>query len=363
MNAVAGDQLPAPDPALADFLLLNEEIAAIVKARLPLEDHLRLVGAELPKTAGALAGRIAQRLSEGKTLPNAIEAECASLPAVYRAVVIAGLKSGRLNSAIESLVDTATRCDQLRRTTAIALLYPLVLTLIASFAFALIVTQVVPKFDWLRQSHFKLAGTIAQYPQWVKLGAALVPVALAFIFLRWWHQSGRVSHTAFGRFSLLGLLPGAGRVRFWSQVATFADLLHLLVESNLPLNTALQLAAEAAGSGPLQRSGLALAKSVERGEISSKSEANQSITEADAMPMLIRVALQDADNRPLLIGSLRQAATLYRERASRAAEWYSEFVPILLTVGLAGSLTAGFTLFVLWPYSSMLHELAGAHWR
>lgn len=363
MNAAAGDQLPAPDPALADFLWLNEEIAAIVKARLPLEDHLRLIGAELPKTAGALAGRIAQRLSEGKTLPNAIETECASLPAAYRAVVISGLKSGRLNSAIESLVDTATRCDQLRRTTAIALLYPLVLTLIASFAIPLTVTQVVPTFELLRRSHFKLAGTLAQYPQWVKLGAALVPIALAFVFLRWWHRSGRVSQPAFSRFSLLGLLPGAGRVRHWSQAATFADLLRLLVESDLPLNMALQLAAEATGSGPLQRSGLALAKAVERGEISFKSEASRAIAEANAVPMLIRTALQNADNRLLFIGSLRQAATLYRERAARAAEWYSEFTPILLTVGLAGTLTAGFTLFVLWPYASMLHELAGAHWR
>jgi len=44
-------------------------------------------------------------------------------------------------------------------------------------------------------------------------------------------------------------------------------------------------------------------------------------------PLMIRLALFHSGNRELLVSSLRQAATMYRERAIRAAEWYSEYVP------------------------------------
>ena len=64
-----------------------------------------------------------------------------------------------------------------------------------------------------------------------------------------------------------------------------------------------------------------------------------------------------------LASSLRQAALLYHERAIRAAEWYAEYLPIVLTVLVGGTITAGFTLFVLWPYASTLHEFSSWNWR
>jgi hypothetical protein len=75
------------------------------------------------------------------------------------------------------------------------------------------------------------------------------------------------------------------------------------------------------------------------------------------------VALRQANDRELLIAGLRQAAAMYRDRAVRIAEWYAEYMPILLTVAIGGTLTVGFTLIVLWPYASTLSELAGWNWR
>jgi hypothetical protein len=65
----------------------------------------------------------------------------------------------------------------------------------------------------------------------------------------------------------------------------------------------------------------------------------------------------------LLAGSLEQAATIYRERAIRAAQWYAEYLPVLLTLAVGGTLTAFFALAVFWPYASMLHELSQANWK
>src|SRR6476620_3249846 len=107
MNVPQGDSHSAP--ALADFILLNEEIAGLVRARLPLESHLARLGKELPKKSGDLSRRIGQRMEQGASFVSAMEAECASLPAAYRATVAAGVESGQLGPALESLVDSASR--------------------------------------------------------------------------------------------------------------------------------------------------------------------------------------------------------------------------------------------------------------
>ena len=128
MNAPKGsgdsDIDPAPSAAaVADFITLNEELAALARARMPLESHLRRFGAELPGKAGDLAARIGGRLEAGDTLAAAMERECASLPAAYRATILAGVQSGQLAGALESLVDTATRLEQLRRISGLALAF------------------------------------------------------------------------------------------------------------------------------------------------------------------------------------------------------------------------------------------------
>lgn len=360
MIAMPGSR--SPIPALADFVLLNEEIAALVRARLPLEGNLALVGAELPKTAGALANRVAERMSAGATLPAAIEAECATLPPIYRATVVAGMESGQLNSVIESLVDTATRLDQLRRVTAIALLYPVIVITIAALAFALIITTVVPNFDWLNESHFGPLAWLARFPKEVLIAAVAIPCVIIISLRFWWWRSGRLGAILPSRFGLIDLVPGTRRVRTWSQAATFSELLRLLVESNLPLEQALRLAADAVDDRRFRAAAIDLAARGERGDVDWSANPNGRAN-SRSLPLLIRIALDQSSNRPLLVTGLRQAATIYRERAIRAAEWYSEYVPVFLTVGIAGTLTIAFTLSVLWPYAATLRELSSSHWH
>src|SRR3954469_1955564 len=133
----------AAGPVLADFILLNEEIAGLVRARVPLESHLAQIGAELPGKAGELAERIGHRLKSGESLADAVRVECATMPAAYRATVVAGSQGGQLAGAIESVVDSASRIEQLRRITGVALLYPVMVSIVAVALMTLIVMRVL----------------------------------------------------------------------------------------------------------------------------------------------------------------------------------------------------------------------------
>jgi general secretion pathway protein F len=349
--------------ALADFILLNEEIAALVRARLPLETHLRQMGAELPAKAGVLAKRIGERLSAGASLPDAIDAECGTMPAVYRATMLAGIESGNVGGAVESLVETASRMDELRRVTGAALVYPMIVIAVASVLFALIVTHVVPAFEWLNHPHFGPMVWLSRHPEPVQVAAVVAPFVVILLVVAWWWRTGRVRGKYPARFGVIRWLPGAQRVRRWSQAATFAEMLLLLTKSNVPLDRSLRLAAEAADNRKLRAAADRVADRVERGEPAWTRDSAALSAKRDDVPLLIRLALCYAGNRELFLGALRQAAALYRDRAIRAGAWYSEYAPILLTVGVGGVLTLVFTLVVLWPYISMLHELADWTWR
>ena len=161
----------------------------------------------------------------------------------------------------------------------------------------------------------------------------------------------------------MAVLPGIRRVNRWSQAATFAELLRLLVDRGLPLDRALTLAGDAVADPRIRAAARRFAARVESGEINGAASSELDFADRSGLPLLVRIALRHATDRRLMTVSLAEAATMYRERAIRAAEWYAEFVPILLTLGIAGTITVAFALLVFWPYSTMLHDLAQWNWK
>jgi general secretion pathway protein F len=356
MNASIGGN--AASPALTDFIILNEEIAALVRARMPLEAHLSLIGAELPGKAGELTERIGRRLATGESLSQAMEVECGSMPAAYRTTILAGVESGQLGTAVESLVDTAARMDQLRRITGVSLIYPIAILVVTCLLLAMVIIQVIPQFAWLDQSHFGPIAWLSRWPRSVLAFAVVAPCLVILALTIWWWRSGRVGGVFAARFRLLAWLPGARAVHRWSQAATFSELLLLLVERGLALDHALRLSAEAIDDARLRTAAKQVAERIQCGGNTRSSDSNKNFHDVSEFPLLIRLALHHSSDRALLAGSLRQAAVVYRDRAIRAADWYAEYAPILLTVGIGGTLTICYTLLILWPYASMLRELA-----
>jgi general secretion pathway protein F len=350
-------------PALADFIILNEEIVALTKARLPLESHLEQLGAELRGSAGGLAERIGRRMEAGEPLPAAMDAECANLPAVYRATVVAGIESGQLTSALESLVATASRLQEMRRVTGVALLYPLIVTVIACNLFAFTLAAIVPNFEWLHLPYFGPVIALAKWPRVVEFIALGLPAVLVTGAALWWWLSGRIAGSGASLSNPLSWMPWSRGAYRAAHAATLADLLRLLVDRGVPLDRALRLAGDAVDDRRLQVASQLLADDVARGSAIRVPNVLADDPRLEPFPKLVRLALRHMDDRRLLSSGLKQAATIYRERATRSAEWYAEYLPVLLTILIGGSLTALFALLVFWPYASMLHELAQPNWK
>jgi general secretion pathway protein F len=358
----APDNIPVNAPALNDFIRLNEEIVTVVRARLPLEPYLERISRELPARTGLMVERIRGRLSAGETLWTAIEAECAELPPIYRATMLAGTTSGHPGRSIELLAGTAKRMQQVRQITGVAILYPLIIIAVASALFAFVVTSIVPSFAWLNQLHFGPLATLSRWPTITLCLAAALPTLATIVSAAWWLRSGRIAGSWSTRFGMFAWLPGARRIIKWSNAAECAELLLMMAENGVPLHDALHLAGEASPDKRIQRVAQRVAENARHGAALVEGTNNIG-SDLNALPLLIRLALQHAANRAVFTAILRQASALYRDRALRAAESYIEFIPIALTVAIGGTLTFAFALMILWPYASALREVAGATWR
>jgi general secretion pathway protein F len=342
---------------LEHLVALNDEIAALVRTGLPLERGLHEVGGDLSGRLGATMTGLSERMSRGASLPEALAAEGPRLPRVYRAVVEAGLRAGRLPAALESLASFVRVYVDSRRTIGLALCYPLLVLLLAYGLFVLLTALVVPRF-LSAYATFRipvpavLRGMAALGESAAYWGPTL-PVLL-LIGVLFWAWTGTSAAFQPGRsWAVIGLFPWMRGLLRHYEAANFADLLGLLIEHGVPYPEALGLAAEATGDRAVIRLGQNLAEAIERGEPPSTAAKG-----SRALPPLLRWVLGSGRQQTALAGSLHTLANVYRRRAVQQAEKIRAFLPLvlLLVIGLTATLVYGLSLFI--PLATLLRNLA-----
>jgi general secretion pathway protein F len=346
--------------SLDDFLALNDEVAALVRAGVPLESGLALVGRDLPGGMGQVANDLGERLHRGEALVQAVAAERARFPSLYLAVVEAGVKSGRLAAALEGLGATARRMAELRQAAGTAMLYPFIVLLLAYAMFVGFVVKFAPA---VLPSYESFGAPAAVWIRWFAgMGASAniwgpaVPLAAVLAVGIWWWQSGRALLLQ-PRWSarLLGWIPGLRQLVRYSQAAAFADVLALLIEQHLPLADGITLAAEATGSPRLVRAAAEMSAALTRGE-----PADGCLTSAAGFPPLLSWLMVSGHDRGVLVKSLKHAATSYNQRALRRSDAARVLLPLLLTVGVGGSAVLVYAVMVVLPWVSLLNKLVEA---
>jgi general secretion pathway protein F len=342
---------------IAELAALNEEIAALVRAGVPLDKGLLRAGSELSGGLKRITKALGARLSRGESLPQALEAEKASTPPLYRAVVEAGAQSGRLPIALEGLARYVRGYCEARSSIGVALWYPILVLTLAYALFVGMVVEVIPRFvgafeslgiPMIRPLHWlERVGELAPYwwPIW--------PVLLLVLLIGWWRSGVSASFQA-SSWSVLKMFPWMRSLLSDYESAGFAELLALLLEHRVPYPRAVTLAAEATGNPTMIQGAHQLASAVERGEAPGKAMGQ---LPSRAFRPLLRWAMAMGPEQGSPVESLRNLAPMYRKRGAFQAEKLQVFLPVLLMVLIGGTATLfyGLTLFV--PLTTMLKGL------
>ncbi|MCC6125249.1 MAG: type II secretion system F family protein [Pirellulales bacterium] len=347
MSAITLDQL----------LALNEEIAALVRAGVPLEKNLGLLGGEMPGKLGDLAANISARAARGESLEQIVAEQSAQFPPVYRAVIEAGRRAGRLPAALESLAGTVRRLAETRRAVLVSALYPLfVLILIWSF-FAIFTAWIAPTlYDSFKELNvpgqvffrgLTALGATAKY--WGPAG----PVVMLLLAAWFWRRSSQASWIdGRGIGGFFEMMPWIGPMIANSRNAAFTEMFATLLSHQVPMHEALVLAADSAGGAKLRTSVRQAAESMRAGRPLGENDG------LAAFPPLLRWMIPAASGQSLLLPALNRAAVMYRHRAEYLAETIRVYLPLLLIAVVAGGMTLGYTLCLFAPYTAMLRNLA-----
>lgn len=354
--------------SLDHLLALNDEMAALVRAGIPLDQGLTALAHDSPGRLGSLASRLADRLRSGQDLAEIVERDELSFPPAWRSVVLAGIRSGHLAAALEGLSQTVRRASELRRSIAVSMIYPLIVVAVAYAFLIFSITHLAPVL--LHAYHDLVSGpdpTMAMVQQTcaaVNAWAAWVPIVLVLCMLYWWVRSGRAIRA-------VGYSRGSGRRRFlfgrshtrrWRSVAqamrdgrmaTFAELLRLMNDHQVPMPEAVVLAADASGDRVLSRGAREIAKRLESGAVlRTRSEL------PDEFPPLLGWSIVTGTGQAGLSRALAASAEMYRQRAAQAAQWAAVYLPIILTAVIGGSAVLLHALVVFWPFTRLLYHLA-----
>lgn len=358
VNVLSSQPAPAGLSITLDQLAaLNDEMAALARAGVPLDRGLLHVGGELPGRLGRITREFGQRLEQGETIEHVLDDP--SLPPAYRAVIAAGIRSGRLAVALEGVSTVIRRAAETRRMVLVSLVYPLIVITVAYQLFAFMVIKCFPVMLAAYQDLLPGGRGLAVL-QWIENTAPAwlpwLPPAAVVVLVVWWLRS-RSAWRLEGGLSQRGKserrwrFPTVGKLLHAGRMATLADTLALLIEHDVPYHEALLLAAGASGDRRFREAVVPLAQQMERGElISSRNSAGS--------PPLLICLLAARLEQPRMVSYLRRSADSYRQQAEWLSRWLSIYLPFWLTVSIGGTATAVYVVSVIGPWYRMLYELS-----
>jgi len=235
-----------------DFLVFNQELATLLKAGMPLVQSLDLLRRRVqsPVFRGVL-NDVHERVRSGTALSDAFATQGALIPSVYTASLLAGERSGSLDTVLRRYVEYAKIIATVKRKTVSALIYPVILISLAFVLVAIIVFRVVPSFTDFYASFgadlplitriiVGISNVLRQQLVVVVIAAAAAIAAFVF-WLRQPGQKARLDH-------LVLRLPLLGEIAQKFATSQMARTLATLLGGGLPLVNALDISAKSIGN-------------------------------------------------------------------------------------------------------------------
>ena len=253
-----------------EFLVFNQELATLLKAGLPLVQSLDILRRAIPNpTFKAVLDDVHEKVRGGTAMSDAFGAHGDLFPSVYTASLMAGERSGNLDAVLRRFVAYSKTIDMVRTKTVSAMMYPIILILLAVVLVTIIVIKVVPSFaDFYASFDADLpfmtrvivaVSTFVTNNVWLILGGVVVGVVG---FMGWIRQPGR--NTDFDRYLLK--LPFIGNSFHKFATSQMARTLATLLGGGIPLVNSLEITARSTGNRHMGRELEVVAARVREGQ-------------------------------------------------------------------------------------------------
>lgn len=359
-GAIAGLPFQVPSRRsipMREFLVFNQEMATLLKAGMPLVQSLDLLRRRVTTPLfRTVLDDVHERVRAGAALSDAFGAHGALVPSIYTASLVAGERSGNLDSVLRRYVEYTKIIATVKRKTVSALVYPAILVSLALALVSIIVLKVVPAFSDFYASFGSelplvtrviVAISDALREHWLLILLGIVGAVVAFV--AWLRQPGQKAR--FDRV-MLGI-PMLGEIARKFATSQMARTLATLLGGGLPLVNAIDIASKSVGNQFMARELDVVSARVREGvSFSSALEARRVFPE-----VAVKMA-EVGESTGALQDMLNTVADFYDEEISTSMERFVTLVePVLLV--MMGIVIAGLLLALYMPLFQLSSVLAG----
>jgi type IV pilus assembly protein PilC len=240
-----------------DFLLFNQQLAALVRAGIPILQAITMLRKRAASARlRAVLGDVEEQIKGGSALSQAFAAQGGIFPRIYTASILAGERSGALDEVLSRYVTYMRRNVALRRKIRGALAYPMFLLFASAGMVMFLSIYVVPKMSELFTGFGNELPTVTQIvvglSRWLSANVIWFgPVLIggAILLFLW-------SRTPMGRLQLSALIlkiPLAGGLAVQLSVAQATRSLATLLAGGITLVESWEIASESITNLELRR--------------------------------------------------------------------------------------------------------------
>lgn len=332
-----------------EFLIFNQEMATLLRAGLPLVQSLDILRRRVPNpTFKAVLDDVYERVRSGSALSDAFEAQGGMFTGIYHASLMAGEKSGSLETVLRRYVSHMKVIAGVRGKLVSALIYPVVLLALSAAVVGLIVFKVVPEFA-LFYAGF---GPGAELPASTQIMVAFSTSVVDYFFLWlaillamviasavWIRQPGQRSRLD----RAIMRLPWFGPLSRKFSTAQVARTISTLLAGGIPLVNSLDIAAKSVGNQAVAADLGIVAREVREG-----SSLAHALQQRRTFPDVAIEMVEVGESTGALAEMLNSIADFYDEENDTSLTRFSNLVqPVLLIV--MGIVIAGLLLSLYMP--------------
>jgi general secretion pathway protein F len=349
--------MPSETFTLDDFAALNDQLAALVEAGIPIDVMLDDPAADPERAFAKIKAIVGRRVRHGESLTESLEGDEHEMPESYRRLMQLAIRAGDSDAALAGSNRLAESAAESRHVAGTAFFYPLVIFVLATIGLIGFCMFFVPTLDNMYDSLQVVPGRglrvlnalRTSLPVWTGL------LAIAVLLVAAWSIRSKLARRSSTHSvpTRLPLLFGLKEADFQQRCAVFAEATADVLESGMPLEEALQLAGVASGAAFLRDAAAALATEVAQGTFPPDDGPV-----AQRFPPFLRWALWHADATVGRERALHMAGRIYREAAEHRFERMRTAVPVAVLVILGGGATLLYGLALFVPVVELLRALA-----
>ncbi|HEY0283963.1 MAG TPA: type II secretion system F family protein [Vicinamibacterales bacterium] len=230
-----------------EFLVFNQEFATLLKAGMPLVQSIDLLRHQIVNSVfRGVLDDVYEKVRGGMAMSDAVGDHGDLFPRVYTASLLAGERSGNLDAILRRYVVYEKVIDTVRRRTISALIYPVILIVLAIGLVSIIILRVVPAFSDFYASFdaelplsTRIILGVSNFAQEQYLLVTAIVVIVSAVFTAWIRRPGQRA-----RFDYLVLaIPFVGQTARKFVTAQMARTLATLLGGGIPLVNSLEVTA------------------------------------------------------------------------------------------------------------------------